>query len=337
MADEIWVVADQEAGKLKEVTMEILGEARDLAQRGDWKVCALLLGHGMEAHVETLAGYGADRVYLVEHPLLADYVTDIHAGVMADLALSRQPSIMIFGATANGNDLALSLAARLKVPVATDCVKLEFDGQNVLTAIRPSHGDQVYTTLAFAGRKPYLAAMRPGVMGTDRQDSSRRAEVERIDPVIAPGAGRTRLRRRFKPDPATLPLTEAEMIVAGGAGAGTGEGWHLIEALARCLGASLGGSRVASDLGLIPAERVIGQSGAYVAPGLYIGIGISGATHHTQGMKGARTIIAINKDRAAPIFGIADLKVISDLLTLLPELNEEIRRARSESVKERTP
>lgn len=336
MKDEIWVVADHEAGELNEVTIEILGEARDLARRLDGKVCAVVLGHKVQEVVETLASYGADKVYLTEHELLTHYVTDIYTQAMADLALQWQPSIMIFGATANGSDLAIRLAAQLRVPIATDCVKLELNQDNVLIATRPSYGDQVYITLAFTGNKPYLATMRPGVIGTEQQDISHTAEVVTIEPAIDPRAARTKLRRRFKPDPATLHLTEAEMIVAGGGGASTREDWSLIEDFAHNLGASVGGSRVAADLGLISAERVIGQSGVYVAPSLYIGIGISGSTHHTQGMKGAKSIIAINKDRAAPIFNIADLRVISDLHQLLPELNEEIRRARGKSVKETT-
>jgi electron transfer flavoprotein alpha subunit len=326
MTEEIWVVADHGGGELNEVTLEILGEARDLARRLTGKVCAVLLGHKVQEDVEILVRYGADKVYLAEHELLAHYVTDIYTKALAGLALQRQPSIIIFGATANGSDLAIRLAAQLRAPIATDCIKLEVNEDSALIATRPSYGDQVYITLAFAGNKPHIATMRPGVIGTAQQDPSRTAEVVTIEPAIDPRAARTELRRRFKPDPATLHLTEAEMIVAGGGGASTKEHWSLIQDFAHNLGASVGGSRVAADFGFISAERVIGQSGVYVAPRLYIGIGISGATHHTQGIKGAKLIIAINKDRAAPIFNIADLKVISDLDQLLPKLNEEIRR-----------
>jgi len=325
MTEEIWVLADHDSGELNEVTLEILGEACDIARRGDYKVCAVVLGDNVRVFVDTLASYGAERVYLAEHESLALYVTDIHSNVVFDLAVRFQPGIMIFGGTANGNDLAASLASRLDVPVATDCVKLELNEERRLIVTRPSFGDQVYLILSFSGKRPYLTTMRPGAIGIERKDPSRTAEIIRIEPEIDPASSRTRIVRRFKPDPATILLSEADIIVAGGGGARTKEEWTLIEEFARILDASVGGSRVALDLGFIPQERLIGQSGAYVAPKLYIGIGISGATHHTQGMKDAKSIIAINKDRAAPIFNMADLKVVYDLKDLLPWLIDEIR------------
>ncbi|MFH1481489.1 MAG: electron transfer flavoprotein subunit alpha/FixB family protein [Pseudomonadota bacterium] len=336
MTDDVWVIVDHDAGEVNEVTIEVLGEARELARRLKGTVGAVLLGRKVKELAEDLGDYGADRVYVVEHDLLDSHGTDISAAVMADLVLQRGPSIVIFGATARGSDLATRLAAHFRVPIATDCVRLALNENGRLMATRPSYEDQVYTAIAFTGSKPHIATMRPGVIGREKKDPNHIAQVVMIEPVIDPTMARVRVRRRFKPDPATLPLTEAEMIVAGGAGAGTTEDWSLIEQLARNLGASVGGSRLASDLGLVSADRVIGQSGHYVAPRLYLGIGVSGATHHTQGMKGARSIIAINKDRAAPIFTIADLKVLCDLHQLLPELNGEIRRAMGESMKEKT-
>lgn len=329
MANEVWVVAEHNRAELSEVTLEILGEARELAEGLDRKVCTILIGHQMPKVVETLASHGVDKAYVVEHKLLADYTTDAYTQVMAALSLRWQPSMIFFGATANGTDLATRLAARLKVPVATDCVHFELNEQGNLKATRPAYRDQVYITLTFTGDKPYLVTLRPGVLGVEQPVTSRGVEVVEIDPEIDTGAISTRLRRRFKPDPATLPLNEAEIVVAGGGGVGSKENWSLIDGLASALGASVGGSRVAADLGLIPSERVVGQSGVVIAPQLYIAAGISGATYHTQGMKSAKTVIAINIDRAAPIFGIADLKVVSDLPQLLPALLEEIRQARS--------
>jgi len=329
MADEVWVIADRNGAELNEVTLEILGEAHELAEKLDRKLCAIAIGHQIQNVVETLASYGADKVYLVEHELLSDYTTDAYTQVLTAITLRWQPSIIFFGATANSTDLAMSLATQLKVPVATDCIRFEVDKEGSLRATRPAYGDQVYVTLAFGSNKPYLATVRPGVIGVDQPVTSRRAEVVEIKPEVDTAAIRTRLRRRFKPDPATLPLNEAEVVVAGGAGVGTKENWSLIGGLASELGASVGGSRVAADLGLIPPEKVVWQSGVTIAPRLYIAVGISGATHHTQGIKDAKTVIAINRDRAAPIFNIADLKVISDLYQLLPVLIEEIHKLRS--------
>ena len=333
MADEIWVIAEHSAGEVDEVTLEALGEARELAKRLPGVVGAVLLGYNVKGISAVLAEYGAERVYVGEHELMASYVTDIYNAVMSDLIRERKPSIIVFGATANGTDLGIRLAAHLGVPIATDCIKLEFTEKNQLVATRPSYEDQVYMTLAFTGSKPYMATMRPGVIGVEEADLSRKAEVVMFEPAVDSAASRTMVKRRFKPDPAMLPLTEAEIIVAGGGGASTIEDWSLIEELARYLGASIGCSRLAADLGFVSRERVIGQSGVYVSPRLYVGVGISGATHHVQGMRDAKSVIAINKDRGAPIFKHADLRVLADLHQLLPELNGEIRRAIGDPVK----
>jgi electron transfer flavoprotein alpha subunit len=336
MTDEIWIIADHDAGEVSTVTIEILSEARELARRLKARVGAVLYGYQATELAAVLGGYGADKVYLIEHESLAYYEADYCSPIIAELVLQRKPSIIIFGATVNGGDLATRLAAHLRVPISTDCIRLALNENDQLIATRPSYGDQVYTTLAFTGRKPHIATIRPGVIGSEEQDLSRKTQVEVIETAIDPTMVRKTVRRRFKPDPSTLPLTEAEMIVAGGAGVSTAEDWSLIEELAQNMGASVGGSRLAADLGFVSSDRVIGQSGHYVAPKLYVSIGISGATHHIQGIKGAKSIIAINKDRAAPIFNISDFKVLSDLHQLLPELNVEICRAMGKSVKKKT-
>ncbi|MFC1929371.1 electron transfer flavoprotein subunit alpha/FixB family protein [Chloroflexota bacterium] len=329
MKKEIWVVADHDGGDLNEVTYEILGEAHDLAKSLDSKVCVILIGHQVQRIIDVVAGFGADTVYLVQHELLVDYVTDIYTSVMVNLVQQRQPAIIIFGDTSQSHDLAAGLAAQIKAPIATDCVKLELNEDSTIMATRPSYGDQVYVKLAFSGEKPYLVTMRPGVIGIESQNRSRGAEVIRVDPAIEVSIARTKLKRKFKLDPATIPLSEAEVIVAGGAGASTKEDWYLIKELAELIEASVGGSRVAADRGFISTERVIGLSGTYITPKLYIAIGISGASHHTQGIKEAKSIVTINIDRAAPIFNMADLKVIADLHLLLPEINNEIRRTKA--------
>lgn len=328
MADEIWVVADRDGAKLNEVTLEILGDARGLAERLGRRLCAIVMCHRAGNIVETLASHGADKVYLADHELLSEYSTGVFVQVMVALVRQSQPSMIFFGATANGGDLAASLAARLKIPVATDCVQFEVDSEGSLRVTRPVYGDQAYETLSFHNDKPCLVTVRPGVIGVEQPVVSRVAEVVEVEPQIDIAAMRTRLKRRFKPDPTTLPLSESEMVVSGGGGVSNKEGWSLVEDIANALGASVGGSRVAADLGLIPPERMVGQSGATIAPSLYLAVGISGATHHIQGMRNSGAVIAINTDRSAPIFSVADLKIISDFRQLLPVLSGEIRKSR---------
>jgi len=329
MADEVWVVVDHSGPDISDVTLEILGEARELAEQWRAEVCAVAIGHQTYSMAEILATYGANKVYLIQHELLLNYTTDAYVQVLLAITRQYQPAIVLFGATANGSDLALSLATKIKVPVATDCVRMEIAEGGSVRATKPTYNDQAYMILAFDGEKPYVATMRPGVIGLDQPVASRSAEVIEVEPQIDADALRMKLRRRFKPDPSTLSLVEAEIVVGGGAGVGTKENWALVTDFANELGASVGGSRVAADLGLIPSEKVIGQSGVTIAPTLYVAVGISGATHHTQGVKDAKTVIAINKDSAAPVFNIADLKVISDLRLLFPVLIAEIHKSKS--------
>ncbi|TAK36406.1 MAG: electron transfer flavoprotein subunit alpha/FixB family protein [Chloroflexota bacterium] len=326
-AKEVWVVAEHLEGDLREITLEMLGEGRKLARKLGEPLCAVLIGHEAEGLTEPLAQYGADKVYLVQNPLLAQYTTDAYASALTDLLQKHTPSILMLAATPNGKDLAPRVAARLKVGLASDCIILKVDDQGILNMVRPTHGGKVYTSVACSAARPQIATIRPGVIGVDKPNKTRRAEVVPVEVTIAPESIRTRVVGFIKADPKAVDVTESDIVVSGGRGAGGTKGWHVIEELADALGGSVAGSRVAADLGCVSRERMVGVTGKNVAPRLYVAAGISGATQHTAGINDAKLILAINADRGASIFKLADMGVVADLHELLPALTKRLREA----------
>ena len=324
---DVWVVAEERRGELAQVTLEMLDEGRRIADRLGGALCAALMGEGVAGLTETLGHYGADKVYLLEHPLLAPYTTDAHTAALADLVQRYTPGTLILPATPNGKDLAPRLAMRLGVGLAADCIRLRVNDLGVLEMTRPTHGGKVYTTVACTHSDPQMATIRPGVIGVGGPDESRRAEIVRVNVKIDPQAIRTRVVGFVKANPKTIDLNEAEIIVAGGRGVGGTAKWHLIEELADALDGSVGGSRVAMDLGCVPWERMVGQTGKTVAPQLYVAVGISGARQHVSGMKDAKLVIAINSDRAAPILKVADMGIVGDLHQVVPALTRRLVQA----------
>ncbi|MCL4555073.1 MAG: electron transfer flavoprotein subunit alpha/FixB family protein [Actinobacteria bacterium] len=324
-ANEFWVVAEYKDGELQEVTLEMLGEARKLADKAGSLVGAVLMGEGVAALADPLAHYGADRVLLLDDALLAQYTTDAYTTALAELIQEQAPSLVLIGATANGKDLAPRLAARLRAGLATNCMTIKLGEGGALQMTRLDYGAQFQRTMVCSSTGTQLATIQPGVIGVGKPDTTRQAELTTVEVKLDPNKIRTKALGYLKPDPEKIDLTEADIIVSGGRGAGGPDRWPAIEELAAALGAAVGGSRVAMDLGLIPWKRMIGISGKSVAPKLYVAAGISGASHHTGGIRGAKLVIAINNDPAAPIFQSADLKVVADLREVLPATAKRLR------------
>ncbi len=326
----IWIVAEQMNEEIHPVSLELLREGRKLADTLKEDLCAILLGKDTCTFVDPLAHHGADKVYVLEHDLLAEYTTDAYTLAIAALIKKENPSIVMLGATPNGQDLAGRLAARLETSFASECVELRLNNQNQPEAIKPAYGDKVYTTIVSSSPPPWVVSLRPGVIGADDPNTSRQAEVIRITPEIEPASIRTKVLEFVEGDPATIDIIEADFIVAGGRGVGSKENWKLVEELAEVLGAAVAGSRVAVDEGWIMRDRQVGQTGKTVTPELFIAIGISGASQHVAGMKDSKEIIAINTDRNAPIFKVSKLSILGDLHQIVPTLVEKLRKAREE-------
>jgi electron transfer flavoprotein alpha subunit len=329
---DIWVFVEQREQKLMNVSLEILGEARRLADKKGVKACAVLVGYEVKGLAEELIKYGADVVYVIDHPLLKNYTTDAYTKVICDLANSLKPEVILYGATYVGRDLAPRIAARMQTGLTADCTALDIDENGLLLQIRPAFGGNLIATIICPERRPQMATIGPGVMKKALIDEGRRGEVIEIKPVIEEKDIRTEIISIIKEARQKVNLEEADIIVSGGRGVGGPEGFKLIEELAEVLGGVVGASRAAVEAGWISSDHQVGQTGKTVRPKLYIACGISGAIQHIAGMGGAKTIVAINKNPDAPIFKIADYGIVGDLFKVIPALIEEIKEAKKKAM-----
>ncbi len=322
----VWVFAEQHAGELNRVSLELLGKARQLARDLSQEVAAVLLGHQVAHLAPTLMAFGADKVYLAEDECLKDYDTQAYTQVLEALTTEYKPGILLVGATHLGRDLAPRVSRRIGSGLTADCTRLSIDpDEGILWQTRPAFGGNIMATIANRFSRPQMATVRPGVM----------------DPVPTPGKkGRvvthatssdparmgTRILERVKEEKARVNLSEAKVIVAGGRGLGDKAGFDLLRRLARALGAEIAGTRTGVELGWIPVSHQVGQTGQTVRPDLYVACGISGAIQHRAGMVDSRFIVAVNKDPYAPIFKVADWGIVGDLFEVVPRLIQELER-----------
>ncbi len=322
---EVWVFIEQEAGEIASVSLELLSKGRELAERLDSRICALLLGYEIAHLTEKVIHHGADLVLLADHPELTLYRTLPYGRVAIDLVRERQPYIFLLGATPIGRDLAPHIASAVRAGLTADCTALQIgDFQHkdntytdLLYQIRPAFGGNVIATIVNPQMHPQMATVREGVMRLGEPDTARRGEVTRIEPQFDERDMVLKVLER-ETRPASCDLKGAAIIVAGGAGVGSEENFQLIHELARVLGGEVGASRAAVDAGFVAPEHQVGQTGLTVRPRLYVACGISGAVQHRAGMDQAGTIVAINTDPAAPIFQIAHYKIVGDLNEVIP-------------------
>jgi electron transfer flavoprotein alpha subunit len=314
----IWVLAETRAGAVKPVTYELVSAARALSAEAT--LTALLVGHEVAGLAADLGAHGADRVLLLDAPELARYSPDGWGTVIAELARAESPDVLLAGATARGRDLTPRIAAALGVEMASDVVDLaEVDGR--IRAVRPIYAGKALAQVHLQG-DPQVLTLRPNAYPPSQQPAA--GQVERVSgPAFTPAAVvvATEVVDSARPD-----VAEADIIVSGGRGMGGPEHFGLLEALADELGAAVGASRAVVDAGWRPHGDQVGQTGKTVSPTLYIACGISGAVQHVAGMKTAKTIVAINKDRDAPIFSVADYGIVGDVFAVLPALTEAVRR-----------
>ena len=335
---EVWVFAEQEEGKLAEIPFELLGKARELADRLGVKVGAVLMGEGVEPLAAELVAGGADVVHLVDDPALKVFRSKAYRHALVELVKEEQPQILIFGATHMGRDLAPAVASALRCGLTADCTDLQIGDYtdrktgetfaNVLHQIRPAFGGNIIATIVNARHWPQMATVREGVMKpldrNNRMVEFSNDRIKRHDSHLAgveiPVEVVEIVRKVSK-----VNLKGARIIVAGGAGVGSKENFRLLHDLAAVLGGAVGGSRAAVDLGYCEHERQIGQTGVTVRPALMVSCGISGAVQHLAGMQDAAKIIAINTDRDAPIFKVAHYGIVGDLNVVIPKLIKAIK------------
>lgn len=322
----LWVVVETEEGAAKNVGYELLSVGRTLADKLGQQLVALVMGKDVQGVAQTCIAYGADQVLLVEGDEYATYNTDAATYAVVTLIEKYHPSIVLYGATNNGRDLAPRVACRLETGLTADCTELDIDEETgLLVSTRPTFGGNLMATILCPDHRPQMSTVRPGVFKKGTPDEGRTGEIVAEDVHIDPAQIRVSLVERVKEVAEAVNLEEAEIIVSGGRGLKEAKGFELIRELAGVLGATVGASRAAVDAGWISHVHQVGQTGKTVAPKLYIAVGISGAIQHLAGMSGSDTVVAINKDPDAPIFDVADYAVVGDLYEVVPALIEAIR------------
>jgi electron transfer flavoprotein alpha subunit len=289
-------------------------------------VHALLLGPpGIAAKASQLGQYGADVVIVVEHAGLTNYNPEVATATAADRIKSGGYRAVIFSTSAQGRDLAPRVAARLGVSVVTDVLSFELEGDTVVVR-HPINIGKVIATLAISG-SPAVIAMRPNVIAPVKNAKAGRAET--AQPAVDPGSTRVKVTDTRQGGGGKLDLAEAPVVIAGGRGLKAAENFKLVEDLASAFGnAAVGATRAVTDDGWRPHSDQIGQTGRLVSPELYIAVGISGAVQHLAGMRTSKTIVAVNKDKDAPIFKVADYGIVGDVFEVIPALTEAVREAK---------
>jgi len=348
----VWVYAEQRAGKIMNVALELIGEGRRLAREisPETKVYAILIGKGVEPLAKECFEYGADGAYLVDDALLEKYTTDGYTKVFTDLINDKKPEIVLFGATHIGRDLAPRVAARLNTGLTADCTRLDIkvssyiDYANKYTTqdtsdldpasddkglkqTRPAFGGNLMATIITPNTRPQMATVRPGVMTRREPHPGATGEIIKVSPAIAPSDIRILVKDVVKSAKEIVSLTDAEIICSGGRGLGGPDGFKLIGEFAKKVGGVVGSSRAAVDAGWIDHSHQVGQTGTTVKPKIYFACGISGAIQHLAGMQTSDIIVAINKDPDAPIFEVADYGIVGDLYKVVPAIIEEWDKA----------
>ena len=323
---DVYVFCEQREGAVQSVAVELLGKARELADTLNEKVVAILLGKNITDKAQSLIAAGADKVLVVDNDLLKDYTTEPYTQAITQIINEQKPSILMIGATTIGRDLGPRLSARVCTGLTADCTKLEIGENRELLMTRPAFGGNLMATIVCKDHRPQMSTVRPGVMKKMTADNSRQGEiVEYHINFNQEKIARVRLVKTVKEDKGLVDISEAKILVSGGRGMGTKEGFEKLEELAGVLNAQVSSSRACVDAGVIDHSRQVGQTGKTVRPDLYIACGISGAIQHLAGMEESEFIVAINKDKFAPIFNVADVGIVGDANKIVPMLTERLK------------
>ena len=352
----VWVFCEQREGEIQSISYQLLSEGRKLANDLGVELAGVVMGSGLaEADLKTLGGYGADRVYNIDSPLLKDYTTDGYAKALCDLIMDKKPEIMLIGATNLGRDLGPRCAARLHTGLTADCTHLDVDVEKYknflrttsnidvdntkfeentnLKMTRPAFGGHLMATIICPRFRPQMSTVRPGVMQMQAFDQAGadKVVVENVAPALTADDIHVQVLDIKKSAEKLVDLIGADVVVSVGRGisADPEKGIKLAEELAEVLGGVVGSSRACVDAGWISADHQVGQTGKTVHPKVYVALGISGAIQHKAGMQDSECIIAVNKNENAPIFEVADYGIVGDLFKVVPELIESIKAAKA--------
>lgn len=321
----VFVFCEQREGKLQNVALELLGKAHDLAQDLNQEVYAMLLGHNVKELAGDLIAHGADKVLVVDDECLATYTTEPYAQAIYQIICELKPSIVLIGATTIGRDLGPRLSARVTTGLTADCTKLEISEEKELWSTRPAFGGNLMATIVCPDHRPQMSTVRPGVMKAMEADAARKGEVIDYKVNFDKSKFKVKVLETVKATDNMVDISEAKILISGGRGVGSKEGFEMLGELAKVLKGEVSSSRACVDAGIIGHERQVGQTGKTVRPQLYMACGISGAIQHLAGMEESEFIVAINKDKYAPIMSVADLGIVGDANKIIPILTEKLK------------
>lgn len=321
--NDVLVITELEHEDVNDVSLELLGKGRRIADMLGSNMCAAILTDSAGRATQTIANHRVDKIYVIEDPLLSCYSVEFFTDALSDLVRDVAPKIVLFGATAIGCDLAPRLAARLGSGFVSKCISIDLDGDDLLLT-KATHGGQVRTTYRCSSQFR-IATFEPEILEVRKSDTGEKAEIVKLTTSLNPARQMVNLIDVTRLKSSEMNLDEADVIVAGGKGMGNATNFALLEDLADALGGCVAGTRMAVDAGWISSDRLVGQTGNTVRPKLYVACGISGALHHTLGMKDANKVVAINTDANAPIFKIADMGIVGNVLEVIPNIIEQLQ------------
>ncbi|MFA5145076.1 MAG: FAD-binding protein [Candidatus Omnitrophota bacterium] len=322
----IWVFIEQKNGKIQSISYELLGKAQELSQKLGCQVSGVLIGNNLTDQLDEVIWHGADNIYLVEAPEIANFQDEPYTNILVELIRKYKPEIFLCGATAIGRSLISRVAIKIKAGLTADCTGLDIDpARKILLQTRPAFGGNIMATIISPNYRPQMATVRHKVMQPMEPDKKRKGKIirEKFDAKVY--FSRTKLLDIVEEVESLVNIAEADIIVSGGRGMGGPENFKLLEDLAHVLGAAVGASRAAVDSGWKPYSHQVGQTGRTVAPKMYIACGISGQIQHLVGMQSSKIIVAINKDPDAPIFKVATYGIVGDLFTVIPALTKKFK------------
>ncbi len=322
----IWVFIEQKNGKIQSISYELLGKAHELAQKLNCEVSGVAIGNNLDDQIDELFWHGADNIYLVQAPEIANFQDDPYTNILVELVKKYKPEILLCGATSIGRSLVARVAIKIKAGLTADCTGLDIDPiKKILLQTRPAFGGNIMATIISPNYRPQMATVRHKVMQPMTPDKKRKGKIIREDYDSSVYASRTKLLDIVEEVESLVNLAEADIIVSGGRGMGGPENFKIIKELAHVLGAAVGSSRAAVDAGWMPYSHQVGQTGRTVAPKIYFACGISGQIQHIVGMSSSKIIIAINKDPDAPIFKYATYGIVGDLFQIVPALTKKFK------------
>lgn len=327
MTKNVYVFAEQRDSIIQKVSFELIGEARRLASDLGQDVVAVLVGENVSESAKKLIQSGADEVIVIEDPILKEYTTEPYTKALYAVIRAREPEIVLYGASSIGRDLAPRVSARVHTGLTADCTGLEIDSETkLLRMTRPAFGGNIMATILCADHRPQMATVRPGVMQAMAPDASLRGAVTKFDISFSDEDMNIKIREVVKATHKTADITESKVLISGGRGIGKAENFEMLRQLADTMGGEISSSRANVDAGWIERDRQVGQTGKTVRPDLYVACGISGAIQHLAGMEDSEFILAINKNKDAPIFGVADLGIVGDVNVIIPKLTEALKK-----------